>query len=72
MNDNAARNAEIIAVEQAWAAAHRNLDLDTIEYILSDQYRQVQADGKVIGKDELLASYHSGQRNWELAESNQY
>lgn len=72
MNNNAARNAEIIAVEQAWAAAHRNLDLDRIEHILSDQYRQVQADGSVIGKDELLASYRSGQRNWELAESDQY
>ena len=72
MDDEAKRKAEIIAVERAWAEAHRKLDLDTISDLLSDHYRQVQADGKVIGKDELLASYGSGQRNWEIAESNQY
>ena len=72
MDDTTKRKDEIIAVEQAWAEAHRTLDLKSIENILSDQYRQVQVDGKVIGKDELIASYRSGQRNWEIAESDQY
>ena len=66
------RKAKIISVEQAWVAAHLDLDLDTLDDILSDHYRQIQADGKVIGKQELLASYRSGQRKWEIAESDQY
>ncbi len=67
-----ARYEEILLVERAWTAAHRTMDLAQIENILSDQYRQVQADGSVIGKQELLASYASGERNWEIAESDQY
>jgi ketosteroid isomerase-like protein len=43
-----------------------------LDNILSNQYRQVLSDGKVIGKRELLASYSSGQRMWEIAESDQY
>jgi ketosteroid isomerase-like protein len=72
MNKIDKQRAEVIAVEQAWVEAHRNLDLATLEHILSDQYRQIQANGKVIGKKELLASYRSGLRNWEIAESDQY
>ena len=66
------RKDELLAVEKAWGDAHRALDVDTIEDILSDQYRQVQPGGKVIGKKELLASYRSGQRRWEIAESDQH
>lgn len=72
MNKIDKQRAQVIAVEQAWVEAHRNLDLDTLEHILSDQYRQIQADGKVIGKQDLLASYRSGLRNWEIAASDQY
>ena len=72
MNEYDKHKAEVIAVEQAWVEAHRNLDLDTLEHILSDQYRQLQADGKVIGKQDLLVSYRTGLRNWEIAESDQY
>ena len=72
MDKQAAQEAEITAVEHAWAGAHRDLDLETLENILSDHYRQVQADGSVIGKQELLASYRSGLRKWEIAESDQH
>ena len=72
MRDEDKQKEEIIAIERAWVEGHRSLDLNTLENILSDQYRQVQADGKVIGKRELLASYRSGQRMWEIAESDQY
>lgn len=72
MDKQTARAAEIIAVEHAWVGAHRNLDLEKLEYILSDQYRQVKADGSVIGKQELLSSYRSGLRKWEIAESDQH
>lgn len=72
MSDHNNREDALIAVEKAWTAAHLASDLDTIENLLSDQYRQIQADGSVIDKDELLASYRSGERRWDIAESDQY
>ena len=64
--------AEVLEVESLWVAAHRNLDLETLRDILSDDYRQIQSDGTVIGKEELLNSYRSGFRWWEIAISDEY
>jgi ketosteroid isomerase-like protein len=63
---------EVIATERSWVKAHFELDLDTLASILSDSYRQIQADGSVIGKEALLESYRSGDRKWEVAESDEY
>jgi ketosteroid isomerase-like protein len=72
MDDQSTILSQIIDVERAWAAAHLNLDLDQIEEILSEDYRQIQPDGSLLGKDELLASYKSGLRSWEIAESDEF
>jgi ketosteroid isomerase-like protein len=64
--------AEVLEVESLWVAAHRNLDLEILRDILSDDYRQIQSDGKVIGKRDLLNSYRSGLRRWEIAISDEY
>lgn len=61
----------VLAVEERWVAAHRPLDLESIEAILSDDFRQIHPDGSVIGKEELLASYRSGLRHWEIARSDE-
>lgn len=63
---------EVLNVERRWVEAHRNLDLESIRDMLADDYRQIQADGTVIGKDELIQSYRSGLRRWEYAESDEY
>lgn len=69
---NSERVTELIATELRWAKAHRELNLDTIVEILSDEYRHIQADGSVIGKDQLLKSYRSGERFWQIAESSEH
>jgi ketosteroid isomerase-like protein len=61
---------QIRQVERAWVQAHRDLDLQAIESILDDEYSQLKADGTLIGKQDLLESYASGERYWEIAESN--
>lgn len=63
---------QVLGVERRWVEAHRKLDLNSIMDILADDYRQIQGDGAVIGKDELIESYRSGLRTWEIAESNDY
>lgn len=62
----------IIALEQKWAKAHLNMDLDTIAEIADEDYRHIKPDGTVTGKKELLDSYGSGNRKWEIAESTDH
>lgn len=60
---------ELLKTERAWVQAHRQLDIHMIDQLLDDDYNQLKADGKVIGKRELVADYSSGDRYWEIAES---
>ena len=64
--------AEVLAVERDWVAAHRTLDFGVLSNILAENYRQIQPDGSVIGREELLDSYHSGVRKWEIAQADDY
>lgn len=61
---------QIRQVERTWVQAHRDLDLHAIEFILDDDYSQLKADGTIIRKQDLLESYTSGERYWEIAQSN--
>ena len=63
---------EVIQAEQAWVEAHRRLDIATLDRLMADDYKHIRADGQVIGKAEDLASYQSGDRYWEFAESDEY
>jgi ketosteroid isomerase-like protein len=63
---------EVIATELRWTEAHREMDLDTIAAILSDDYRQIGADGSLISRTQLLESYHGGGRHCEIAESSEH
>lgn len=63
---------EVLAAERAWAEAHRDLDLDQLANWMADDYTHILSDGSVVGKEADLASYRSGQRRWDFAESDQY
>jgi ketosteroid isomerase-like protein len=45
------------------------MDIQTIRQMLDDDYTQLKADGKMIGKHALVADYSTGDRYWEIAES---
>ena len=70
MTNNPVLTQQIIERDLEWAQAHRDLDLKLIEDILSEQYQQIQDNGSSIGKSELLESYGSGNRQWDIAESS--
>jgi ketosteroid isomerase-like protein len=63
---------EVLQAEQAWVEAHQQLDLAAIERLMGEDYTIIRSDGSVIGKVEALASYASGTREWESAESDEY
>jgi ketosteroid isomerase-like protein len=61
---------DINAVDQAehqLAAAHLQLDLNTIEYLLHPDYVIIQSGGSVETKAEIIASYNTGMRHWDTA-----
>ncbi len=61
----------IIQAEQALAAAHLTLDLATLDCLLHPNYVIVQPDGTIETKADTLASLQTGDRHWELAESDE-
>jgi ketosteroid isomerase-like protein len=63
---------EVIATERAWVEAHRNLDIATLASLMADEYAVITSDGQVLGKEQDLASYSTGDRHWDFAESDEY
>ena len=43
-----------------------------LERLMADEYTQVGPRGQLLAKGEVLASFRSGQRRWEYADSDQY
>ncbi len=70
--DNSSVIQEVLETELSWVQAHRDLDIDVIDQILHEDYTQIQSDGSVIRKAETVASYASGKRHWDVAESDKY
>lgn len=63
---------EIIAAgERDFAAAHLTLDLAVLEQLYHPDFVIAQPDGMVESKVEVLDSYRSGERHWDLAEVDQ-
>ncbi len=71
MIERSQHQREVISAEQRLAAAHLNLDLQTIDQLLHPEYMILQPGGRVEGKQETLASLRGGQRSWEVAQSDQ-
>ncbi len=69
MND--AEEKQVMRTERRWVQAHRDLDAEEIASILDESYKRIQGDG-VVGKQEVVASYRSGQRRWDVAEGSDY
>jgi ketosteroid isomerase-like protein len=65
-------DAEAIATgERAIAAAHLALDLGVIDRLYHPDFVIAQPDGTTETKEQVLASYRSGDRRWDFAEVDQ-
>lgn len=58
----------IAEAERALAAAHRTLDLGTLDRLLHPDYVILQPNGTTETKVQVLASFQTGERHWDLAE----
>jgi ketosteroid isomerase-like protein len=62
---------QIIDSEERLARAHLTLDLNEIDSLLHSDYVIIQPNGVIENKDEVLASYRSGNRKWYAAAVSQ-
>lgn len=63
--------AVVAQAEEALAEAHLTLDLELIDRLLHPDYVMVQTGGEIETKADVLASYKTGNRQWETARSDQ-
>ena len=71
MNEDSKAVAAVIQAEQVLAAAHLTLDIATIDCLLHPDYVIVQPEGIQETKAQTLASLQSGNRHWDVAESDE-
>ncbi|MBA2521296.1 MAG: nuclear transport factor 2 family protein [Chloroflexia bacterium] len=57
--------------ERALAAAHLTLDLAVLDRLFHHDYVIVQPDGGTETKADVLTSFQTGERQWNLAEVDQ-
>jgi ketosteroid isomerase-like protein len=72
MSEKMEAAAEVLAAEQAWTDAHRRGDVAAIARLMADDYVKIQPDGTVVDKAASLAAYVPEERQWELAEGDEY
>ena len=63
---------EVIQAEREWVEAHRRLDIAALDRLMAEEYKHIRSDGTVAGKSQDLASYQTGDRYWDSAESDEY
>lgn len=65
-------SAEVMEVERAWTQAHLYGDFATIERLMAEDYLKIQPDGSLLNKREAMATYVPEEREWEVAEGDEY
>lgn len=63
---------EVLETEQTWTQAFLSADLVTLETLMDEDYQQIQPDGSVKTKVEVLATFDGGERSWEIAQSDEH
>jgi hypothetical protein len=61
-----------LQAESEWLLAHLRLDGDALDRLMAPDYAQVDDRGRIVSKDQVLASLRSGERGWEEAHSDEH
>ena len=64
--------AHVIEAERQWLSAHLKLDLVLLDRLMADEFLQVNYRGELLSKQQVLASFKSGNRYWQEANSGEY
>ena len=66
------KSQQVIQAEREWLDAHLRLDVSALDRLMADEYTQVNSQGELIGKLQILNSFQAGKRYWQEAESDDY
>ena len=64
--------AQVIEAERQWLSAHLKLDLVLLDRLMADEFLQVNDRGELLSKQQVIASFKSGNRYWQEANSGEY
>ena len=62
----------VVQAEREWLEAHLRLDVAALARLMGDEYKQINSRGELLGKQQVLASFQSGSRSWQQADSDEY
>ncbi len=63
---------EVLSAEREWLLAHLHLDAQALDRLMAPDYAQIDAGGRVVGREQVLASMRSGERGWDEAHSDEH
>jgi hypothetical protein len=62
----------VLQAEREWLLTHLRLDVDALDRLVVPDYAQVEDRGRIVSKEQVLASLRSGERGWEEAHSDKH
>jgi ketosteroid isomerase-like protein len=62
----------VLRAEREWLLAHLRVDVDALDRLMAPDYSQIDDQGRTVGKEQVLASFRSGERAWEEAHSDEH
>jgi len=63
---------QILLAEREWLLAHLQLDVPALDRLMDSDYLQIDARGVAVSKEQVLASFRSGERHWTEAHSDEH
>ncbi len=67
----AAVEQQVLRAEREWLLAHLRLDVPALERLMAPDYVQIGDGGTIVRREQVLASFRSGQRRWDEAHSDE-
>jgi ketosteroid isomerase-like protein len=62
---------QVLLAEREWLLAHLQLDVPALDLLMDPDYLQIDSRGGAVGKEQVLASFRSGERHWTEAQSDE-
>ena len=63
---------QVLVAEREGLLAHLHLDIPALERLMDPDYLQIAPGGDTVNKEQVLASFRSGERHWDEAHSDEH
>jgi ketosteroid isomerase-like protein len=63
---------QVLRAEREWLLAHLRLDTAALDRLMAPEYAQIDDRGRIVTREQVLASFGSGERGWEEVRSDEH